>query len=179
MQPTRNTLGPALALALPLALLASSAVGCASSELLATGARPPELSALDQHGAKQTLAAQKGKPLVVYFYPKDGTPGCTEEACAFRDAWSKYTEAGVMVFGVSADDVKSKEEFAKEEKLPFPILADPDHVWADAFGVGRTLGMHDRVTFLLDRTGAVAKVYPSVDPGVHAAEVLVDAKKLK
>ncbi len=166
------TLAFAIVAAAPLA-------GCASNSLLAPGQRPPELTALDQKGEKQSLAAQKGKPLVVYFYPKDGTPGCTTEACAFRDAWSKYTEAGVMVFGVSADDVKSKEEFAKEEKLPFPVLADPDHVWADAFGVGNTLGMDHRVTFLLDSTGAIAKVYPEVDPGVHAGEVLVDAKKLK
>ncbi len=165
---------------LPLAAaLALGSAACASNNLLAEGARPPALTALDQHGATQSIGAQKGKPLVVYFYPKDGTPGCTAEACAFRDAWSKYTEAGVMVFGVSADDVKSKEEFAKEEKLPFPILADPDHVWADAFGVGNTLGMDHRVTFLLDRDGKVAKVYPEVDPGVHAGEVLADAKKLK
>lgn len=166
-----------------LLLVASSvatfATGCASQNLLAEGQRPPDLTALDQNGETQSLAAQKGKPLVVYFYPKDGTPGCTAEACAFRDAWSKYTEAGVMVFGVSADDVKSKEVFAKEEKLPFPVLADPAHVWANAFGVGNTLGMDHRVTFLLDRTGTIARVYPEVDPGVHAGEVLVDAKKLK
>ena len=83
-----------------------------------------------------------------------------------------------MVFGVSGDDQSSKAEFAKEEKLPFPILADPEHRWAEAFGVGSTLGMMDRVTFLLDATGAVAKVYPDVDPGVHAVEVLEDAKGL-
>lgn len=166
------------ALALLVATSSPIAAGCASSNLLAAGASPPELTALDQHGTEQSLGAQRGKPLVVYFYPKDGTPGCTEEACAFRDAWSKYAAAGVMVYGVSADDVKSKEAFSKEQKLPFPVLADPDHVWATAFGVGNTLGMDHRVTFLLDRTGKIAKVYPDVDPGVHAAEVLVDAKKL-
>ena len=96
----------------------------------------------------------------------------------FRDAWDRYARAGVMVFGVSGDDQSSKAEFAKEEKLPFPILADPEHRWAEAFGVGSTLGMMDRVTFLLDATGAVAKVYPDVDPGVHAVEVLEDAKGL-
>lgn len=175
MRQLARVLRPAFA----FAVVAASQAGCASSNLLAEGAAPPELTALDQHGEKQSIGAQKGKPLVVYFYPKDGTPGCTAEACAFRDAWSKYSEAGVMVFGVSADDVKSKEEFAKEEKLPFPVLADPDHVWADAFGVGNTLGMDHRVTFLLGRDGKVAKVYPEVDPGVHAGEVLVDAKKLK
>jgi peroxiredoxin Q/BCP len=163
---------PALAVAFALS-------GCSAGNLLAPGAHPPEsLSAVDQHGQVRSIGAQKGQPLVVYFYPKDGTPGCTEEACAFRDAWDRYAKAGVMVFGVSGDDQESKAEFAKEEKLPFPILADPEHRWAEAFGVGTTLGMMDRVTFLLDATGAVAKVYPDVDPGVHAAEVLEDAKGL-
>jgi peroxiredoxin Q/BCP len=161
------------------ALAAALSIGCSSGNLLAVGARPPEsLSAIDQHGQLRSVGSQKGQPLVVYFYPADGTPGCTEEACAFRDAWSKYTAAGVMVFGVSGDDQASKEEFAREEKLPFPILADPEHRWAEAFGVGTTLGMMDRVTFLLDGTGAVVKVYPDVDPGVHAAEVLADAKAI-
>jgi peroxiredoxin Q/BCP len=157
----------------------ASSVGCSSGNLLAVGARPPEkLSAIDQHGQLRSIGSQKGQPLVVYFYPADGTPGCTEEACAFRDAWAKYAEAGVMVFGVSGDDQDSKAEFAREEKLPFPILADPEHRWAEAFGVGSTLGLMDRVTFLLDGSGAVVKVYPDVDPGVHAVEVLADAKKL-
>jgi peroxiredoxin Q/BCP len=162
-----------------LVIAAALSIGCSSGNLLAVGARPPEsLSAIDQHGQLRSVGSQKGQPLVVYFYPADGTPGCTEEACAFRDAWSKYTAAGVMVFGVSGDDQASKEEFAREEKLPFPILADPEHRWAEAFGVGTTLGMMDRVTFLLDGTGAVVKVYPDVDPGVHAAEVLADAKAI-
>jgi peroxiredoxin Q/BCP len=153
--------------------------GCTSSSLLAVGQRPPAtLSAVDQKGTSHAIGDQKGKPLVVYFYPADGTPGCTAEACAFRDAWEGYTAAGVMIFGVSGDDQRSKEQFAKEEKLPFPILADPEHTWSAAFGVGTTFGMMDRVTFLLDANGEVAKVYPDVDPGVHAKEVLDDAKRL-
>lgn len=170
----------AIAASAALGLLAlASTTGCSSGQLLAVGARPPaDLSAVDQNGQVRSIGAQKGQPLVVYFYPKDGTPGCTEEACAFRDAWDRYAKAGVMVLGVSGDDQTSKAEFAKEEKLPFPILADPEHRWAEAFGVGSTLGMMDRVTFLLDATGAVAVVYPDVDPGVHAVEVLEDAKAL-
>lgn len=142
--------------------------------LLEVGAQAPDLSASDQSGAVQSLAAERGHPVVVFFYPKDGTPGCTKEACAFRDAWDRYTAAGVEVFGVSADDVASKEKFAKEERLPFPVLADPEKKWSTAFGVSTNLGMMSRVSFLIGPDGKVAKVYPNVDPGVHAGEVLAD-----
>ncbi len=142
--------------------------------LLPVGADAPDVSAPDQTGAVKSLSAERGRPVVVFFYPKDGTPGCTKEACAFRDAWDKYQAAGVQVFGVSADDVKSKEQFAKEERLPFPILADPEHTWSAAFGVDTKLGMMERVSFLIAPDGKVAKVYPDVDPGVHANAVLED-----
>ena len=142
--------------------------------LLAVGAAAPDVSAPDQNGTVRRLTAERGHPVVVFFYPKDGTPGCTTEACAFRDAWDRYKEAGVQVFGVSADDVASKEKFAKEERLPFPILADPQHLWSAAFGVGTKLGMMSRVSFLIGPDGKIAKVYPDVDPGVHATQVLAD-----
>ena len=87
-------------------------------------------------------------------------------------------EAGVQVFGVSSDDQRSHEQFAKEQKLPFPILADPQRAWITAFGVGTRLGMASRVSFLLDKDGKVAKIYPDVDPAFHAAEVLKDAAAL-
>jgi peroxiredoxin Q/BCP len=157
----------------------TAALACSSSQLLAVGQVPAgPLSAPDQDGTTRSLDGERGRPVVVFFYPADGTPGCTKEACAFRDAWKSYTEAGIMVFGVSGDTQESKAAFAEKEQLPFPILADPDHAWAKAFGVGSTLGMMDRVTFLLDREGKVAKVYPDVDPGVHATQVLDDAKAL-
>ena len=143
------------------------------------GSATPSLEAKDQHGATQSLAAQRGHATVVYFYPKDSTPGCTKEACAFRDAWDRYKAAHVQVFGVSSDDVASHESFAKEQKLPFPILSDTSGAWASAFGVPTTLGMTKRVTFLLDKDGKVAKVYPDVDPGVHATTVLEDASALR
>ena len=149
------------------------------SGLLPIGTTAPELSAIDQNGASHKLADERGHAVVVYFYPKDATPGCTKEACAFRDAWAKYKSANVQVFGVSGDDERSHEQFSKELSLPFPILADPEHRWSAAFGVSTTLGMDARVSFLLDKDGKVARVYPNVDPGVHASEVLADATALK
>ena len=109
--------------------------------LLPPGSPVPDLSATDQSGRLRRLADERGHPLVVYFYPKDGTPGCTREACAFRDAWQSYQRAQVQIFGISADDQKSHEGFAKEQHLPFPILADPSHTWSSAFGVSTVAGL--------------------------------------
>jgi thioredoxin-dependent peroxiredoxin len=175
-----------LASALLFASILPVVVGCGAAKrpdggqgMLAAGAVAPDLSALDQNGKTHRLAEERGHPVIVYFYPKDGTPGCTKEACAFRDTWTRYEKAGVQVFGVSADDQKSHEQFAKEEKLPFPILADADKTWIKAFGVSTTLGMASRVSFLVDGNGKIAKVYPDVDPAFHADEVLKDAAALK
>ena len=142
--------------------------------LLAVGTELPDLVALDQNGKEHHLHEARGGFAVVYFYPKDSTPGCTKEACAIRDVWNLFENAGVHVYGVSADDVASKADFAKEYKLTFPLLADTERRWIDAFGVPTTLGMAKRVTFLLDRQGKVAKVYRDVDPGVHAKQLLAD-----
>jgi thioredoxin-dependent peroxiredoxin len=172
--------------ALFLASLLPAIVGCGATKrpdggegLLQAGATPPDLSAVDQQGKSHSLSEERGHPVIVYFYPKDNTPGCTKEACAFRDSWERYQKAGVQVFGVSSDDQKSHEQFAKEQKLPFPILADTDQTWIKAFGVSTKLGMASRVSFLVDKTGKVSKVYPDVDPGTHADEVLKDATALK
>lgn len=132
----------------------------------------------DQANTPHTLADYRGRPLVLYFYPRDGTPGCTREACAFRDAWSRYTEANVQVVGVSTDDVESHREFAEEHEIPFPLLADEDAALAEAFGVKRHLGMASRVTFLVDAEGIVRGVIEDVDPGVHADEVLAQVRTL-
>jgi peroxiredoxin Q/BCP len=189
----RRALLMPLTLSLSMALLSAAAVlplttitGCGAATRpdggeghLPVGTAVPDLSAVDQNGATQRLSAERGHAVVVYFYPKDGTPGCTKEACAFRDAWDRFKQAGVQVFGVSADDAASHAEFAKEHKLTFPLLADPDGAWAKAFGVSTTFGMTQRVSFLVDGAGKVAKVYPDVDPGVHADEVLKDAAALK
>jgi thioredoxin-dependent peroxiredoxin len=149
------------------------------NEMLKPGAPAPAISGVDQNGATHALQQEQGHPVVVYFYPKDATPGCTKEACAFRDVWDKYKAAGVQVFGVSGDDRNSHEKFAAAQKLPFPIIADPDHEWIEAFGVPTKLGMPSRVSFLIGPDGKIAKVYPNVDPGVHAGQVLDDAKALK
>jgi peroxiredoxin Q/BCP len=168
-----------------LVLTLSFVIGCGAatrpdggSGLLPAGSAAPDLSAPDQSGKVRRIADEHGHALVVFFYPRDGTPGCTKEACAFRDAWERYRQAGVQIFGVSADDQKSHEQFAKEQHLPFPIVADPAHAWSAAFGVSTKLGMDSRVSFLIDGSGKVAHVYPSVDPGLHADEVLKDVASL-
>lgn len=147
------------------------------SGLLEAGATAPALSTTAHDGTALEIG-KLGKPAVVYFYPADGTPGCTKEACAFRDIWDDYEAAEVMVIGVSTQDESSHEKFAGEHELPFPLVADTDESWAKAFGVSVRAGYSQRVSFLLDAEGKVAKTYPGVDPGVHAAEVLADAKAL-
>jgi peroxiredoxin Q/BCP len=146
--------------------------------LLAVGAEAPELSGKDAAGQPVTLQQVRGRPAVVYFYPKDGTPGCTKEACAFRDAWETFTKQGVMVFGVSRDSEQSHAEFRKDHELPFPLVSDESGAITAAYGVSSRLGMPERVTFLVDKAGRIAKVWPDVDPGVHAKEVLAEAAKL-
>jgi peroxiredoxin Q/BCP len=148
-------------------------------KLLAVGTTPPDLSALDQHERPHRLSEERGRPVVVYFYPKDDTPGCTKQACTFRDTWSEFEKAGVQVLGVSGDGVRSKQKFSDKYHLPFPVLADPENEWAKAFGVRVVLGITSRVTFLLDKEGKVAKVYPDVDPALNVGEVLRDAKSLE
>lgn len=144
--------------------------------LLPVGASVPALKAHDQ--AEQVVDLTSGDVTVVYFYPRDGTPGCTKEACAFRDVWDRYQTSHVRVIGVSADSAQAHRAFAKEHGLSFSLVSDPEHVWSTAFGVGTVMGMDKRVSFLIDRHGRVAKVYAHVDPGVHADEVLRDAAAL-
>ena len=165
-------------------LSAALFVGCGGSQvrsdrskLLVSGAEVPALVRVDQRG--KVVSLRGGPPTLVYFYPKDGTPGCTKEACAFRDAWQKYEQAELRVLGVSTDSEERHRKFAEEHELPFSLISDPEHVWSDAFGVGRFLGsLDERVSFLIDGSGHVKKVYEDVDPGVHAGDVLSDAKAL-
>jgi peroxiredoxin Q/BCP len=144
--------------------------------LLPVGSIVPALSKVDHHGQVVDLRAQA--PTLVYFYPRDGTPGCTKEACAIRDAWQSYKLSGLRVIGVSADTEEQHRAFADEHGLPFSLIADPAHAWSDAFGVGTLNGKDARVSFLIDASGRIVKVYENVDPGVHAAEVLQDSKAL-
>jgi peroxiredoxin Q/BCP len=163
-----------LALALT-ALLFTTA--CQRDALLAAGAEAPALHTTAHDGTDIDLR-KLGKPAVVYFYPADDTPGCTAEACAFRDVWAQYEAAGVLVIGVSTQDLESKRAFAEKHKLPFPLVADTDESWAKSFGVAVNGGYASRVSFLLDSSGKIAKVYPDVDPGVHAQQILEDSKGL-
>lgn len=146
--------------------------------LLAQGVRAPDFLAQDQTGARRTMSEHRGKPVVLYFYPRDATPGCTAEACAFRDAWDRLARAGAVVYGVSTDSVESHRSFAEEHELPFPLLADVDQTILRAYGVPARNGFASRVTFLVDRAGAIAHVFPGVDPGVHAGEVIAAIEAL-
>src|SRR5690554_839020 len=151
---------------------------CKSSDLLEPGATAPNVTLQDQNGTPRDLASFRGQPLLIYFYPKDATPGCTTEACGFRDVWENYEAARVAVVGVSVDDVASHKAFAEEHSLPFPLLADTEAQLAGAFGLEKRLGMLPRVSFLIDAEGVIRAVYPDVDPGLHAAEVLKDVERL-
>lgn len=144
--------------------------------LLEPGKRAPSFTAEDHRG--ETIRFPLDQPSVVFFYPKDGTPGCTKEACAFRDAFERYDEAGIRLIGVSADSLESHRQFADEHGLQYSLISDAEGEIARAFGVGRTFGMHQRRSFLIDESGIVRKNYPDVDPGVHAGEILKDAAEL-
>ncbi|MCA9660343.1 MAG: peroxiredoxin [Myxococcales bacterium] len=172
-------LGLAAAVALPLAAACQPVQRPDGGQgPIAVGATAPAVSATDHNGQTIDLAALRGKPVLVYFYPKDGTPGCTKEACAIRDIWSRFEAAGVVVLGVSSDDANSHADFAKEHSLPFSLIADTDLTWAKAFGVESSFKVIHRTSFLIDSEGKVAKIYVDVDPGVHAEEVLADVASL-
>ena len=156
-----------------------TASSAAQSSRLVLGEPAPAFEAPDQDGVVRSLAEMQGKFVVLYFYPRDATPGCTREACAFRDIWSRFEAANAMVVGVSTDDSESHARFANEYNLPFPLLADTDEAIADAFGVTVRLGFAERVTFLIDPEGRVRHVFESVDPGVHAEEVLARISELQ
>jgi peroxiredoxin Q/BCP len=139
----------------------------------------PAFSAQTNGGSKVSLADFVGKHVILYFYPKDDTPGCTKEACAFRDHFAEFKKKGAVVLGVSTDAVKSHDKFVEKFKLPFTLLADEDKEIVEAYGVwgqktfmGRKyLGTH-RVTFLIGPDGRIKKIWPKVKPEEHVEEVL-------
>lgn len=143
--------------------------------------KAPEFSLLDQDGVTHSLEKYRGKKVLLYFYPKDDTPGCTTEACSFRDNHKSLAKAGLVVLGVSKDTVKSHKKFAEKYMLTFPLLADTDQVVCEAYGVwrkkkfmGREYMGIERMSFLIDEKGNCAKIYESVKPKEHVGEVAAD-----
>ena len=147
--------------------------------MIKEGTNAPAFKTTDANGETISLKDLKGQKVVLYFYPKDDTPGCTKEACSFRDAWAKFKQRGITVLGVSPDSEASHKKFETKYKLPFTLLADKDHAIADAYGVwgekkfmGRTYMGVLRTTFLIDEKGKIRKVFEKVKPEDHASEVL-------
>jgi peroxiredoxin Q/BCP len=147
--------------------------------MLKEGTAAPAFTTKDAEGDIVRLKDFRGQKVVLYFYPKDDTPGCTKEACSFRDAFSKFRKRGIQVFGVSPDGEASHKKFAAKYKLPFTLLADTDNAISDTYGVygqkkfmGRTYMGVNRTTFLIDEKGKIKKVFEKVKPEEHASEVL-------
>ena len=146
---------------------------------LKAGDLAPDFSAVTDRGNTVSLADFKGKNVVLYFYPKDDTPGCTKEACAFRDQFADFRKKDAVVLGVSTDPVKSHGKFVQKYKLPFTLLADEDKrivqaygVWGEKTFMGRNYQGTHRVTFLIGPDGRIKKIWPQVKPEEHAGEVL-------
>ncbi len=162
-----------------LALLVSQMAR--AGELPKVGEAAPDFDLPDQNGVKHTLHEFAGKWLVLYFYPKDDTPGCTQEACAFRDDLHKLTALGAQVVGISVDDSSSHAEFAKKYHLPFPLLADKSTAVAARYGALMDLGLFrfaKRYTFLIDPQGKVVRIYTQVETSKHSTEIIKDLQEL-
>lgn len=147
----------------------------------ALGSTAPDFTLLDQDGVAHTLSAHRGSRVLIYFYPKDDTPGCTKQACMLRDAMPELSKLDAIVFGISPDSVKSHRKFADKYGLPFTLLADEGHAVADLYGVwgrkkfmGREYDGVFRTSFLIDEGGRIARVYENVKPELHADQVLAD-----
>ncbi len=146
----------------------------------------PHFSLPDETGTLRTLKAEAGKWVVIYFYPKDNTPGCIQEACTIRDAYNEFHELGATVFGVSKDSVDSHATFKAKYQLPFALLSDETGEMIKSYGAlteksifgVKYMGI-ERMTYLIDPEGKVAKVYPKVNPTDHAHEILADLKALQ
>lgn len=170
-----------IAAVLGFALLLWRSTAFASSNLPKVGQTAPEFSLADQLGRVRSSSEFRGKWLVLYFYPKDDTPGCTEQACAFRDDLHQLTALGAAVIGVSIDSTASHAEFAKKYSLPFPLLADEKGDVAARYGSVHNFGVVKfarRNTFLIDPQGKIAKVYLSADTSRNSREIIDDLKKL-
>ena len=150
-----------------------------------SGIQAPDFSMSDDKNITRRLSDFRGRKVVLYFYPKDDTPGCTTEACSFRDNYSAYENTDLVILGVSPDSPQSHAKFKQKYSLPFPLLADEGHKICDEYGVwgpkkfaGREYEGVLRTTFLIDQNGRIAKVFENVKPSEHSAEVLEAAKNL-
>ena len=153
---------------------------------LRVGQPAPDFTLSDQTGTSHHLAAYRGQWVLVYFYPKDDTPGCTKEACGIRDRFAEFQKIKAVVLGISADSVESHKKFAEKFHLPFPLLADTQQQVVQAYGVwgekqfmGKTYMGISRTSFLIDPTGTIAKIYPQVKPQEHTEDILRDLAQLK
>jgi len=147
--------------------------------MIEAGQPAPDFTLPDQNGDLITLSKLKGKPIVLYFYPKDDTPGCTREACDFRDGYSAFKKAGATILGISPDDTSSHAKFAEKFKLPFTLLSDEGAKTCQAYGVWKEKNMYgkkylgvERTTFVIDAQGMVRRVFPKVKVEGHADKVL-------
>lgn len=186
-----------LQLGLTMLLLLGSGAGCSKRDeprdaaspvqvipppsensLLKVGQQAPHFEVIAHTGQKVSLEELQGKVVILYFYPKDGTPGCTTEAKGFRDEYQRLDQAGAVVIGVSTQDNETHAAFAKKYNLPFLLVPDEEAHIAKAYGVGSLLGFSKRVTFIIDRDGKIARVYENVSPPGHASEILADLETL-
>jgi len=147
------------------------------------GDKAPDFTTTDEHGNRVSLSALKGKKVVLYFYPRDMTPGCTTEACNLRDNYNYLLKAGYEVFGISTDDEKTHQKFIKKEKLPFHLLADTDrtvhdlyHTWIEKSMYGRKFMGTARITFIIDEKGVIEEIINKVDTENHADQILKNVK---
>jgi peroxiredoxin Q/BCP len=163
-------------------VLLLGAMRSARGEAPTVGTAAPDFTLPDQEGRPVTLAGLRGKWVALYFYPKADTPGCTTEACEFRDNVFAFEEMGATIVGVSIDKVGDQKKFAAKYSLPFPLLADSDGKVAALYGVLQNLGVikiAKRQSFLIDPEGRIAKHYTSVDPKTHSQQVLADLRQLQ
>ncbi len=152
--------------------------------ILEAGTKAPEFELMDNQGKVHKLSDYRGQTIVVYFYPKDNTPGCTKEACSFRDSYADFRKAGVEVIGISPDSEQSHTKFIDKYELPFTLLSDPDHKVSEAYGVwgikknyGREYEGIYRTTFIIGPEGNIKKVFKNVKPSEHSLEVLAAIKE--
>lgn len=150
---------------------------------ISSGIQAPDFSLPDETGTLRSLSEFRGHPVILYFYPKDDTPGCTTEACNFRDDYSHYAQAGVTILGVSPDSSKSHTKFKSKYGLPFPLLADTEHkvcelykVWGQKKAMGRVYNGVFRTTYLIDAAGKIVQVFENVKPAGHSIEILAALK---